>query len=702
MKRIVYILFALLLVASAACDDSFLDVQSPSKVDEDFVFSSPDEAYKVMIGCYDLWREAGAGLFYDIQVVGSDSEMHPESYDAQLRHIPEGLYASEISIDYANSMAAWATYYKIANRANIVVKTIGEKTEFKKAVESGVTNDWTQIYGEAVVFRAYCYHELIRYFGDVPHFKAPIYNATQTDTTVLISRDVIYDYQIAELENAIPYMYRLGEHGINAERFSRSFAEGLLAKMALHAGGYSLRRTDFDYGNVTFEQIGSEKWQAKYVRRSDYKKYYETAKVYLENLMANSGSAYLITADTRGEGFNNPFQLNFQYHMNLQVSPESLFEVGITRAQGNSERPYAFGRPSGGGGSNNFPCKSYGQSRFHPSFYYGDYDPVDIRRDVTATVTSNSGHASEVLIDFSPGSREKGGLSNNKWDESRMADPYTTKQRQSGINWPQMRMADVVLMQAEVYAELGDEAKAKAELTKVRSRAFRTEEQAQKVTNHIAGLTGEALKEAIQQERKLELAGEGHRRYDLIRTGRMPKKIKELRDLQIAMVEGLKTNGYFTFPNGNTISNFIWVKHVNVADLGMSKMLTTQLDYDMDESEPTYPVKVPGWRGNCDLWASEGFTPSSGERNLAIRGLFRYIDPNGAEAASLEADGYIKTLWGAKILTFEDHYTTNVFKGYTDEYYAAGAPPRYLFPITSETIAQSNGLITNGYGFAQQ
>jgi hypothetical protein len=335
----------------------------------------------------------------------------------------------------------------------------------------------------------------------------------------------------------------------------------------------------------------------------------------------------------------------------------------------------------------------------YPAFYYGDYDPKDLRRDVTATVTANSGACSEKLISFAPGSREKGGLPNNKWDESRMADPYTAKQRQSGVNWPQMRMADVILMLAEVYAELGNDGAAKTELTKVRSRAFLAEDQTEKVTNYVNALSGDDLKEAIQQERKLELAGEGIRRYDLIRTGMMPEKIKEVRDEHKAMVEGLKSQGYYTFANGNTISNFIYVKAVNVADLGMSKMLTTLVD--VDEDDPTYPVKFPSWRGNCDLWTAQGFTPSSGNRNLAIKGLFRYIDPNGLEAAALVADGYVKTAWGENILTYESQYSTNIFKGYTDAYYVAGTPPRYLFPLSSETISKSNGLISNGYGFSQ-
>ncbi len=694
MNRKIFLVYGILLVSAIACKKSFLTADSRSAVDNDFVFSNSSEAYGAIIGCYDLWRTSTGGMFYDIDAVGSDAETHPESYDAQLRHVPEGLYATEISIDYPSSFSMWGNMYKIANRSNMIMDAISKKEDYKAAVAAGKPNDWTHLYGEAVVFRAFAYHNLIRYFGDVPYFQNIFTSTIQADTATITPRDKIYDGEMENLAKVAPLMYKLGESSINAERFSRTFAYGLAGKMAMYAGGYQLRRTNFDYNPVTFTQLGTEKWNAKYVRRTDYKKYYELAKTYLKACLDNTGSAYLITTDTRGAGFNNPFQYNFQYNMNLVTSPESLYEIGETQAQ-FSERPYAFGRPSNGGSANSYPNKAYGQSRMHPSFYYGDFDSKDLRRDVTVTVTANSGTCSEVLIDFTPGSRDKGGLSNNKWDESRMPNPYTLSQRQAGINWPQMRMADAILLLAEAYAELGDEAAAKTELTKVRARAFASADQAIKVTGYISPLSGDALKEAILQERKLEFAGEGYRREDLIRTGKLPKKIKELRDLQTAMVNGLKSNGYYTFPNGNTISNYIYVKAVNVATLGMTKMLTTQ--NTVADTDPTYPVRFPGWRGNSDVWSA--YTAATGNRNLAIKGLFNYIDPSGTEAAALVIDGYKKTNWGINIVNNAGQYTTNIFKGYPDAYYNAGVPPRYLFPMPTETITKSNGLITNGYGF---
>ncbi len=93
MKRIILSISGLLLLAIVACKKSWLTAESPSSVDTEFVFSSTGEAFGSLVGCYDLWRTSVGGMFYDIDAVGSDAESHPEAYDAQLRHIPEGLYA---------------------------------------------------------------------------------------------------------------------------------------------------------------------------------------------------------------------------------------------------------------------------------------------------------------------------------------------------------------------------------------------------------------------------------------------------------------------------------------------------------------------------------------------------------------------------------------------------------------------------------
>lgn len=691
------------MTLTVACDN-YLDVTSPSSVDEDFVFSNTDEAYKVLMSCYELFRTPGNaygantvhsnGLFYELLIGGSDSETHPEGYSAQQRHIPEGLYAEEISINYATFVSGWGALYMLANRLAIVIAQIETKDGFKTAWENQQVSTWTQLYGEAVALRAVCYHELIRFYGDVPYFDGPIYTQDQTDGVTLTSRWTIYDKIILTMQQVEPFMYRLGEGNIGGERISRTFVQAFIGRVALYAAGYHLCRLDIDHG-VALERhptINAERWNAIYARHPQYRQYLETAKTYLEACIATPGSARLITSDERTHT-NNPFQRHFQYSLDLQISPETIFEVAETQGI-QCERPYAFGRPSNGGNTNASPCNAYGQSRMHPSVYYNDFRNDDLRRDVSITVTSSTGAAKEQIQEFAPGARKLGGLVNNKWDENRMNPPYKPERRKAGVNSPYLRMADAILMMAEVYAELGSDGPARAELLKVRNRAFRTDQSA-----YLNSLSGDALKEAIAQERKLEFIGEGMRRYDLIRTGKLPEKIIALRTLQEAMITGLETNEYYTFPNGNTIPAYIWTKALNTADFGMNTMLTYECD--VPETDPTHPIKFPGWRGQYDGYGA-GLDNTNGNRNIAIQGLFRLIAEGTPEANALIADGYTKTPWGSTIIANRAHYTTDIFRGYTAADLAAGNPPRYLLPMSSETIAKSKGLITNGYGFAQQ
>ena len=84
------------------------------------------------------------------------------------------------------------------------------------------------------------------------------------------------------------------------------------------------------------------------------------------------------------------------------------------------------------------------------------------------------------------------------------------------INMPLMRLADVYLMYAEAQNEVGNAAVAREYLNKVRRRAYgQPVDTPSAVDVKISG--GAALRQAIQQERYVELLGEGHRWFDLRR-----------------------------------------------------------------------------------------------------------------------------------------------------------------------------------------
>ena len=706
MKKILYsFAFAAgILALSTSCSD-YLETDTPSKADAAFVFSTTETSRAAIDGAYTSWIEAaktqvfGDGLFYAADVAGSDIERHPENFSNQPgRHYPEtfyqnGTFASQYTLlSYMKENGPYAALYEVISKACIVMNLIEESEGFEEMLASETASTRGQLYGEAVALKATAYRELIKYFGDVPYV-----SGKDTDHDGLVSRDSIYDVILGELEAAAPVMYRVGSiPGVDGKNyFSRTYVEGLIGRIALEAGGYQTRRGDVNHvdgkGNaISFEKLGTENNGATYGRRSDWKNYYALAQKYFKAVIDNPGTAKFITTDSRTTP--NPYQVFFQQmHMPDETyADESIYEVAVAQGTGNDPRPYSFGRPATGGSKNNYPCKNYGQGRINPAFYYGVFDPNDMRRDVSCTVTGAKGaDGTEIILPFKPGSQGKGGgIAFNKWDECRQEVVWTANQRKSGINGPYMRMSEIYLGYAEACAALGDNGNARTYLDIIRNRAFGSAAAAK--TEAFIAQEGSLLK-AIIQERGFEFAGEGDRRWTLIRTGMLPEKIKYIKELTHKMMEGLKNNGYYTFDNGNTISNYIWTKNVDgsAKEWGGAR-LTEECPADKRDNAVMYP----GWRGVNNDWSKYGLKLADNYApNLAIKGLFEKL--SDSDIAALEADGYKKTSWGTDLVSNADEYDKYLFYDY--DYVKA---PIYLWPFTPNVLA--NGGFTNGYGFKQE
>lgn len=114
-------------------------------------------------------------------------------------------------------------------------------------------------------------------------------------------------------------------------------------------------------------------------------------------------------------------------------------------------------------------------------------------------VTGLDGKGNEIVFTFKAGAKTDGGICLNKWDICRQNPYFVGGQGSAGFSAPIMRVADAILMLAEVKAELGADAEAINLVNQIRERAFGN-------TDHnIAGLSGDALKDAVLMERKLEL-----------------------------------------------------------------------------------------------------------------------------------------------------------------------------------------------------
>ncbi len=704
-KKLLYIALCAtgVLAGTTSCSD-YLDTSSRSTVDAGFVFSNMTTAHAAMDGAYEEFRGFlnsgvfGDGLFYSNDIAGSDIERHPEPFKNQPgRHYPEtfyqnGTYTSQYGLlSYLKEDGIYADAFTVISKANAVISGIEQTDEFKAFDTQKEPSPLSQLYGEAVALKASAYRELLKNWGDVPY--AAKYGEVPEK---LASRDSIYDVTLAQLQKVEPLMYDLGSapyYDKSAKNyFSKQYVDGLIGRMALEAGGYQTRRHDITpvdgEGNVLsiVALPGSkDNDDATYGRRADWQKFYELAKTYFKKVIDNPGTAKF---DASEGGFATFF--NQMHESDATYADESIFESPVQQGGGNAPRPYSLGRPSNGGSKNAYPCKSYSQGRINPAFYYGMFDPNDERRDLACTVTGSTGKGIETLIPFKPNSKASGGgISCNKWDENRQKTVWTKNQRKSGINLPYMRLSEMYLGYAEACAATGDDADAKTYLEKIRNRAFPA---GKANTDEFIRKEGSVL-EAVIDERGFEFAGEGDRRFTLIRTGLIGKKVKAIKELTAKMIDGLKTNGYYTFDNGETISEYVWTKLVDGKSL-IGHRLISAAPAGADDGSDAYAIQHPGWRGQNNDWESYGlkYGTSTPKTNLAIRGLYKHIDPNGAEAKQLEAEGYKKVNWGIDIVNNADEYYKYLFYDY--DYVSA---PIYFWPFTPNTI--TNGGFTNGYGF---
>ena len=698
----------------SSCGD-YLETSSPSTVSASLATSSIDGCQTTLDGAYNslhlVMRDQtfGNGLFYAMDAAGSDIERHGGEQNVgrlKVETFYNGASQDIIStftvlgdLGTSDDKTAYAQLYSIIPTMNLLTDGITEEM----LNDPATGKQYGEIYGQAVCMKATCYRELIKYYGDV--FSV---FSLQDNPTAFASRLDIYDKVIAELNKAKDLCPDLTS--TNKNKFSKQYAYALLGRIAMEAAGYQTYRLDVteasrlekhpDYTDIN---------NATYARPTNYKAYYDIAYDAFKWVAENPAGAVFNESDY-SQFFTDLHAVDGGF------ATESIFEDEMVQGTANCERPYAIGRPASG--SNGYGvCKSYGQCRINPAFYYGMFDPKDIRRDISCVVTGSYLKAGtkdirndlcvfnedgtvdakksydgkscsyEVVLGFNMKTSGDGaGIACGKFDENRQVSPYITKQRMSGINQPYMRISEVYLGLAE------------AALMKTSPDASTAVTYYNK-THVRAGLpaASNVTFEQVIDERGFEFAAEGDRRWTLIRTGFIAKKTKAVKDLTKKMIDGLKANGYYTFDNGNTISNYIYYKGVDPTAMGLDTRITGPTPAEMRVAgyEPKTDLEAllfPGWRGQHDWDKEKTYTrkhygnngwPNS---NIAIKGLFTNI----TEAP----EGYWAKPWGKGIVDQEatnGFYYEDLFKGWDFK-----TAPIYLLPLSENALI---GGFKNGYGF---
>ena len=153
---------------------------------------------------------------------------------------------------------------------------------------------------------------------------------------------------------------------------------------------------------------------------------------------------------------------------------------------------------------------------------YDAFDNDDPRRDIA--ILDINAWAASTGATFGTGYEHTGYFNRKYIPRTRSSDALADLNLTNPNNYRAIRYADVLLMAAEANNRGGlNESKAQEYLNQVRRRAFGDE-------LHDVTASGLSLTNAIYLERRLELVGEGHRFFDLVRTGKAAQEINGFQE----------------------------------------------------------------------------------------------------------------------------------------------------------------------------
>lgn len=315
---------------------------------------------------------------------------------------------------------------------------------------------------EARFLRGLYYFDLVRAWGGVPL----ITTTTPALQVPRASQDDIYDLIEGDLLFAVQYLPEKSAYGeADLGRASKGAAKSLLAKMYLF---------QHDYVNAeiySLEVIGSFEYD-------------------LEPVFVNANGK---------DG---------------EHGIESVFEIGAMEVEGSVGNQYANTQ-----GVRGTPNRGWGFNRptLDLRYNFEEQDPrlkgtiIDLGDVIDGILILGDGTTPDETFDENDNLIEVECYNRKVWI------PGTSTNTQFGHNRRLIRFSDVLLMAAEALNENNKPEQALVHLNRVRERARQGNEE---ILPDVTTTDKDQLRDLIIQERRMELALEGHRFWDLVRTGK--------------------------------------------------------------------------------------------------------------------------------------------------------------------------------------
>lgn len=518
-KALTYSALALATLSLSSCND-WLTEETPGTTKVSEFFTSLSTAEAVVNAAYvPMTWEFGTTYYpewYFGDIVSDDALKGGQDINdgADLRELENFKANSDNEILLEYYRAQWQGIQR-ANLAIDEIPTTRIETEGDEAEKQAKYRD--RYLGEAYFLRGFYYFRLARMFGGMPLIDYVIKSSNQWAQT-RSTMDKTLNFAIEDFKRAENLLWKKDKYS-NEElgRATKGAAQAMLLKANLYRADY-LRNA----GNETEAQkyfAEAAKWGKEVIQSRQYSLWPN----YLDNFrLANENGRESVfeiqyteeaTSDYGGEGYTRGTMTTI-----LQRSRSSAF----------GEAGWGYDRPT--------------------QNLYNEYEAGDARRDETILVPTDEQietPAQEIYCGDRMLNR-KYAMYNDGANGGIYKLAHATRSPKNNI---QIRYADVLLMYAEACCESGDLPSAKTALKEVRDRAglsqfpYTAVIQGQTVTFND---NQEDLRKAIRHERRVELAMEGHRWFDLTRWG----IAKETMDTYMAGETEEAKELYGTFQKG--------------------------------------------------------------------------------------------------------------------------------------------------------
>jgi len=485
-----FMMAALISVYLTACSD-FLDLQPLDSFSEETIFTdlALTEAYvnaryidiKVGIGTSGFAYARGQGLRYLC-----DEAYH--TFGDQQAYV---FNRGEMNPDYTSQHLTWTDYYIAIKNCNIFFANIEDLQADRKVID--------RLIGEVTFVRAFLYADLVSRYGGVPLITNVFGLDDDYYSVVRSSYNESISFILSELEKAIALLPVVHDDA-NFGRATKGAAMALKARVLLRAAS-PLWNTSND----------KSKWQAAA----------DAAKAVID-FTNNGSSVYALDPDYKGLFLNNRskeiifmrvFNDVMRHDFDRNTSPNGFTGWSQTSVLQDMVDAYEMADGTMPTEADYAPGNTPWQNR-EPRFYASIVCDGQLfrGREIEFWVSSAGGASGmDSNLGIDSWNASKSGYTLRKFmDESITAINNNTISKQP---WIYIRLAEMYLNYAEAMFELGDEGEARKYINEIRKRARAGNPD---VLPDIT-VSGEALREKIRHERRIELAFEDHRYFDVRR-----------------------------------------------------------------------------------------------------------------------------------------------------------------------------------------